>query len=258
MFAYADETGTPERDLSGVAAYVFSDDGAKQFRHFYESNIHNRIPLNKNGVRLYHTSRCATGSREYEGMDDSERQQIIDLMVQCISQSATLGVAVLLPRAEYEKARDASPPVVECSGSPYSVCLVRCMNIICDWLDQKELGGGIDYVFEAGDRHQREANDFLRRISLSPELNKRYRMHEFSFMPKGPEVPQLFAPDLLAWEWQRAHVNASKPQRGEWRMTLKNLFDGTPHVPLYLTATSIGIQSMINKFYNLDGSMDQW
>jgi hypothetical protein len=96
----------------------------------------------------------------------------------------------------------------------------------------------------------------LRRVSLSSELRKRYRFHGFSFEPKGPDVPQLFAPDLLAWEWQRAHVNAHKPERGEWRKTLKHLFDGTPHIPMYLTATSVGISAMINKFYNLDGSMD--
>src|SRR6266852_26083 len=119
------------------------------------------------------------------------------------------------------------------------------------WMDKKNVVGRVQYVFEAGCEHQEEANKILANISRSEELKERYRWHHYAFIDKGPGVPQLFAPNLLAWEWQRARINSLYPQRGEWRLTLKKLCDGTLHNMQYLSEASVGVNAIVNTFYGV-------
>ena len=51
-------------------------------------------------------------------------------------------------------------------------------------------------------------------------------------------------------------MNVHAPQRGELRMTLKRLFDGTPHIPVYLTSVSVGLGGLFNAIYGLTDSGD--
>ena len=81
----------------------------------------------------------------------------------------------------------------------------------------------------------------LDRIADSTERSRRYRWKTHSFVSKGPEHPWLFASDLYAWEWQRMDLNSEQRQRGEWRMTLADLFDAKPHLSSYLAPESVAI-----------------
>jgi len=230
---------------------LFSKDGAKTFRRFFNDHILDLLPLDKNGVKMYHSSQCILGYEPFDKLSTPEREQIVDLMVEGIKKSVSLGVVILMPKDSYSSAIKTSPDVRSLAGDEYSQCLTRCIEYNADWLDQKKIAGRIEYVIEAGCNHQKEATAILAGISNSPELKRRYRLHDYSFRDKGPHIPQIFTPDLLAWEWQRAHINAMNPQRGEWRLTLKKLFDGTPHIPRYLTSISVGIRSLINAFYGV-------
>lgn len=168
--------------------------------------------------------------------------------------TVTLGVVVAIEPQEYLEAAAQSPIVSELAGSKYSMCLVRCMENMVAWLNQEKKDGDVEYLFEDGCEHQPEAMSILGRISQSPKLNERYRRNKHSFIPKSEKSPWLYPADLLAWEWQRAHVNATNPHRNERRPTLKTLFEGTPHLtPEYQTATMVNIRAAINKFYGLTG-----
>ena len=206
MFAYCDET--ENAPLFGVASYLFSKNGAKAFRRFFNDHILNLLPLDKNGVKMYHSSQCILGYEPFDKLSTPEREQIVDLMVEGIKKSVSLGVVILMPKDSYSSAIKTSPDVRSLAGDEYSQCLTRCIEYNADWLDQKKIAGRIEYVIEAGCNHQKEATAILAGISNSPELKRRYRLHDYSFRDKGPHIPQIFTPDLLAWEWQRAHINA--------------------------------------------------
>lgn len=216
VFAYFDETGThASAPDTVVAGYMFSKNGAKLFRQRFLETIYPLLLPDKKGRRIYHSTKCIGGYDEYSKMSVADREHIVDLLVAAIKTSVSVGSVVGMERKEYAKAVEHSPILRQLAGSEYSVCLIRCIENIAEWLNRKEISGQIQYVFEAGCNHQREANEILANISRSPELKKRYRWHHYAFVEKGPEVSQLFAPDLLAWEWQRARVNSLNPKRAE-------------------------------------------
>jgi len=128
---------------------------------------------------------------------------------------------------------------------------MRCIENIAEWCDKNGVDGRIEYVLEAGCNHEKDAVSILDRVAQSAELTRRYRWAKYSFVSKGPENPWLFAPDLYAWEWQRMDQNSENRQRGEWRMTLADLFEAKPHIGSYLKPESVAIRAMINSFYGL-------
>lgn len=255
VFAYFDETGAHDSAPDTVAAgYVFSKDGAKKFRQMFDANILPLLPPNKHGQRIFRATKCVLGYDQFAALTVPQRERIVDLMVDAIKASVTFGVVVGMEKQEYAKALTASPALREVVGDEYAVCLIRCIENLAGRLDHDNVQGRIEYVFEAGCPHQNEASAILGNISLSPELKKRYRWHDYAFRDKSPDVPQLFAADLLAWEWQRARINSLNPQRGEWRLTLKKLMTGTSHIAEYQNATSIGIRALINSAYGITKS----
>ena len=59
VFAFFDETGMhASAPDTVVAGYLFSKDGAKNFRRMFQENIFPLLPPNKRGERIFHTSMC--------------------------------------------------------------------------------------------------------------------------------------------------------------------------------------------------------
>jgi hypothetical protein len=253
VFFLCDETGMQgdAAPLTAVAGYLFSKDGVKLFRRMFDENILPLLPLDANGDKTYRSAQCIPGRGPFSSMSESERERIVDLLVEAIKKSVTLGVMIAIRKEDYAEAIAASPKIGGVAGDKYSVCLIRCIEYMAAWLDKQQIPGRVNYVFEAGCASQAETDSILRNISRSEELKARYRWHAYSFMVKNANLPELFAPDLLAWEWQRAYSNATNPRFSEWRLTLKKLVDGTPHLPLFETATSVGIRAIVNSFYGL-------
>jgi hypothetical protein len=249
VFAYFDETGmhgsAPD---TVVAGYLFSKDGAKRFREMFQENVFPLLPPNQRGERIFHACKCCPplGNDEYSYLGAGERQHIIDLMVDAIVKTATMGSVIGIEKKEYQKAVSRSPVLRQLSGSEYSVCLQRSLDSVSTWMHEKGLRGRLQYVFEAGCEHQKEANEILFNVSKSEAMRTKYRWHNYAFVEKGANVPQLFASDLLAWEWQRRRLNDLHPQRGEKRMTLNKLAKEVPHIMGYESELSLGVRALIN------------
>jgi hypothetical protein len=252
MFAYFDESGmhgsAPD---TVVAGYLFSKAGAKNFRRIFQEGICPLLPVNDKGQRIFHASQCIGGYGEYETLSKAHRERIVELLVDGTKKCVSLGTVEGIEKPEYAKAVANSPVLRQLAGSEYTVCLHRCIANMAEWLNNKNVSGRVMYVFEAGCEHQQEAKRLLANISQTDELQKRYRLHGYAFVDKRADVPQLSAPDLLAWEWQRARVNSLNPKRGEWRKILKKLIDGTPHIGEYLSDTSVGVNAIVNTFYGI-------
>lgn len=253
MFAYFDETGThgDQAPITAVAGYLFSESGAELFRQMFQENVYPLLPPDRHGNKIYHSHKCIGGYDQFANLTPLEREHIVTLLVEAINKSITVGVVLVLPKEASADAIDRAPGLKSLAGDAYSQCLIRCIEYMAEWLDDESVSEQVDYIFEAGCIYQKEANRIFEKIAALEELKARYHWHSYSFCEKSAESPQLFAPDLLAWEWQRAHINAMNPHCKEWRLTLKTLFAGSPHIPRYLTSTSVGIRAIINAFYGL-------
>jgi len=132
VFAFFDETGmhgsAPD---TVVAGYLFSKDGAKTFRRIFQNNIFPLLPPNKRGKRIFHASKCIGRNDEYSTLSVTDSEHIVDLMVDAIKKSVTVGIVVGMEKQEYAKAIAHSPVLAQLAGSEYTVCLIRCIaNII--------------------------------------------------------------------------------------------------------------------------------
>ena len=187
----------------------------------------------------------------YDGVAPEKREKIVDTLVEIAKQTMVVGAVAAIETGTYEAETQRQPQIRRVVGSAYSLCAMRCAQYMAAWLDRNVLPGRIKYFFEAGNEREGEARHFLLQIERNRELKQRYRMDEYSFVPK-PDAPQLQAADLLAWEWQRNHETAMNPDksRHEWRLTLKSLCE-RPHYAEFLAETRTGILAMVNLFYGL-------
>ncbi len=240
VFAYFDETGMNRRDpTNAVSGYLFDKAGAKRFREKYWRDIHSLIPPNKHGEKIYHTGKCVRGYDEFETLEQPQREHIVDLMVDAICESCKLGVTIVLPEDVRKEALSHWPNVELMAGRAYSQCLLRCMEYMMGAIIAEGWIGRIEYVFEAGSPYQQQTEELMAKIRRTKQFRERYRLHDYSFRDKGPDIPHLYAPDLLAWETQRAEINANNPQREEWRLTLQKLVGCVPHITRYMNVGSV-------------------
>lgn len=267
VIAYLDETnvpGAPDR-LTAVAGYLFAPEGVTEFERRYRATVEPMLPLDKHGQKVFHANKCLTtfGYDQFEKMSADDREEIARRLVAALIPSVTMGAVVGVLQQDYDdglsgrfaRLRTAAVPddhaLAKVVGSKYSVCLIRCVQLIADWMDQKDLSGDVEYVFEAGCSHSAQAHLLLSRLITIPHLKKRYRMRDFAFADKGPQHPWLAAADYFAWEWQRYDQNSSQPHRGEWRETIFPLIEAKPHVPAYLSGQSVAVQAIVNTANNL-------
>src|SRR6266403_90806 len=92
VFAYFDETGTHNAaPITAVAGYLFSKEGAKLFRRMFQDSISPLLPPDKHGEKIYHSSKCIGGNDQFEPLSIPQREHIVDLLVEVIKKSMTLG-----------------------------------------------------------------------------------------------------------------------------------------------------------------------
>jgi hypothetical protein len=213
--------------------------------------------------------RHASMDDQFFGMRRPIRECILGRMAEVIRETMTVGIVIGIEQAEFDaglkgqyyrvRTKPSADNRVQFTerkpytlaplvGSQYSLCILRCIHGINQWLDEQQMQGQIEYVIEAGCPHQDEADAILGRLSLS-KLAQKYRFRKFSFVKKGPDNPWLFAPDYFVWAWQRndrVSEGAIGDEYGDWQKALIPLIGSKPHFATYLTAQSVNTQALIN------------
>lgn len=228
----------------GSYRYLFDRDGVSKFRELYQEKVEPLLPLDKHGRKMFRAAMCYDGDKQYSDIQRHIRECILASMAD-IRESVTVGAVVGIERAEYDaglRGRHFNVPKIYDTGqdrrlapvvgSDYSICLVRCISGLNDWLNKQEYRDKVQYVIEAGCEHEEEATDILSRIADIPQLEQRFRWGSHRFVHKGPENPWLFSADYFAWEWQRNDRLAEYPDTGEWRTTILPLIEAKPHLAL--------------------------
>jgi hypothetical protein len=264
VFAYIDDTkGGANDDLTAVAAYVFDDAGLAEFKRLYQAKVEPLIPPDKHGRKIFRASACYAQDEPFL-IERPIVECILTSMAESIRQSVSVGVVAGIERSEYDiglqgryvdinvggKRVESLGPWV---GAKFTLCLMRCIQGINDWMNREKRNGPISYAIEAGPnvREQEQATALLARVADRRELVERYRLGGYGFWPKSPDMPWLFAADYFAWEWQRYDRIANKSASGEWRQTILPLIEDKPHFASYLTETSVNTQALVNAFYGV-------
>jgi hypothetical protein len=206
---YLDESGTHEGSpVMAVAGYVFKSVQAHRFSREWGR------ALERFKLPYAHMTDCATGNGAYKDMSLEDRIQTEKTLIPLIRNRSAVGFSIAVRPGYYEeKMRGHIFPV-----SPYSFCLITCVHAISQWAYQNG-ADKVSYFFEAGHRHQNEANTIMGHIHGSSAFG--YVSH--AFIDKKFALP-LQAADMLAW--QSAHFlkrrgEGHKPMRKDFKALVR-------------------------------------
>lgn len=213
MEAYFDESYGPDSPYLCVAGYLFESERAKALE------VEWRKLLLKYSLPFFHMCDCAHGNKPFHALSDKQRVSAQTEAMELVKAHAALGIAVSIDEEHYRAPYDS--PLVE---NPYSFGCLQAMISVQNWAEETNYGGEIAYFFEAGHKHQIEANRFMDRVFREPLLRDRFRYAGHAFVPKVSSGAIQCA-DIIAWQWytQTRHMAEGKPMRKD----LVSLFEAT-------------------------------
>jgi hypothetical protein len=201
--AFFDETGTHNgHPLTAVAGFLFDSRGLDKFEAAWQK----RTADLKEPFQTYD---CVHGREQFEGWPEPQRLLLMHDLPEIIIQTRVCGFLSFIESNEYDQWCKENPRYVSWIGSPYTVCLMKCVETAGLIARQNQFDGDIDYVFESGCDKQQEASEFMLRLDKNPKLKAGLRVGNWGFAPKKRE-PALCSADFLCWEWQRNYVEATK------------------------------------------------
>ncbi|HMH51252.1 MAG TPA: DUF3800 domain-containing protein [Candidatus Acidoferrum sp.] len=197
--AFFDES---ERDNGTfcVAGYIFSSLQVERFSKAWHKVMGPYWPFH---MTEFDRHRDKTDRpTKFESLTDKEHDALLKRAVQIINQRIMLSISVA---CNTNDVRRLSPIVrgLEMVGSPleqaYSLCCYQCMMLMSGWLRKRGLPDRVAYLFESGNRFQRQADYLMELATYHPVLKEMCRYQSHGFAPKTSSAP-LQAADLFAWE----------------------------------------------------------
>src|SRR5581483_5879043 len=213
--AYFDESG--EHDGSPVrcvGGYLFSAENAAAFDIAWQDVLH------RHRLDYFHMTDSQQGTGPYKGKKkveiDASHREAIDL----IKKYSMIGFACSLVSDQFELVHAASGYSIK---SAYTYLCRDLLMGIRDWMGNLNFWGEMAYIFEAGAKHQREANGFMNDLFLDEDkrIEYRYRSHTFEDKKRSSH---LQAADMLAWHWYKEYprfVSKERKTRGDFMALLE-------------------------------------
>jgi hypothetical protein len=248
--AFFDETGTHDgHPLTAVAGFLFDTAGLNKFE----------VDWRKRTVDLkgpFHTTDCVRGRGAFEGWPEPQRLLLLHDLPEIIIRTRICAVISFIASDEYDQWCRENPRYVPCIGSPYTVCLMKCVETAGLVARQNRFEGDIDYIFESGCDKQQEASEFMVRLDQNPKLKAGLRIGSWGFAPKGRE-PALCSADFLCWEWQKNYVRAMQNPNitWSWNSEFKILLSPNP-TEIYhqrISKENLNSQAMTNAAHGIHG-----
>jgi hypothetical protein len=251
LTAFFDETGTHEGHLlTGVAGFLYDSDGIARFEAEWRKRTAADFP------EPFHTVDCFWGHGQFAGWPWPLRMQLMHELGDLISRTRIAGFVAYVEQEDYKKWAEHDPTQVDFVGSPYTICLLTCIEMVAAFLKSRKLDGEVFYLFEQGCSRQWEADGFLHRIMQNDLWRKglRYQGHGFA-MKKSASV--LCTADFLGWQWQRNYAEIIESENagngpGYWRSEFQELTkDGGTSLMFrrQITDSNINMRLLTNAFY---------
>jgi hypothetical protein len=249
LTAFIDETGTHKgHPITGVAGFLYDKSGVTKFEAQWAKRI---AELSE----PFHTADCVWGHGQFEGWPQPKRLLLMHDLADIIMQTRLCGFIACVEQTDFiQWVAQQNPEIVKWIGSPYSACLLSCVEMAGIFARKFDKTEEIFYVFESGCDKQLEASAFLDRLSKNTLWKSGLHFLGHGFVSKTSS-PTLCSADFLAWEWQRNHVEGQEDTRlnrtGQWRSEFKMLLS-TEDSPLfidYMTQESLNGKVITNAFH---------
>ena len=198
MKAYIDES-IPRRSASPymcVGGYLFKEDKAEDMSRKWDGYLKSR------GIQYFHMTDCATGNGQFKTWKVSERDKLVRNFIRRIKQTSAFGFSVSIDVPVHEGIFQYYNEI----PSAYALACFASMILIRKWADRANYEGDIFYIFEAGHKDQKNANQFILDRIEAPDKKKSYRYIGHEFAEKEKE-PLLQSGDLMAWQHSKSYVN---------------------------------------------------
>ncbi len=223
LSAYFDESARLDAgSIMCVAGYVFKPAEYERFCQQWREMLQEVKP---GGVTALHMVDLCHGRKEFAGVPQQKRDDMLRSAVEIINAHIYTGIAVSFRQDEFESMAPANWP--RAFGSIYSVACQLTLQVFAQWAGQHDCDEPVAYFFETGHRHQAEANALLDGVGGHPVLGPRFHYHSHSFVRKQ-DAFGLQAADILAWEWTKYYAETHDQRIRKTRESLKALILNDP------------------------------
>lgn len=258
---FFDGTVGEEPKFSGVAGYLFDDDGLAQYRAGADRIRHQIKSDFGLSFKIFHATACCGRSAhdEFVGWPPEVRSRLCREMAKLAADTTLAGFATLAIQADFDALRQHSESNASRIGGLYPATLLSGIERIASFAKQK--GERVHYWLERGDPKQDVADNFLSRISKDERLRERFAYFSHSMVPKDhSEAVALAAADQLAWECKRnfselLHGAVTGAYHDDDRLseTFKIMRGHDPNkwFEMHLSEGSLNVQLLIKFFYRL-------
>lgn len=240
--AFFDETGGNEKDaVTAVAGFIYDEPGLKHFTEVWTPKV--------SGLsKPFHSTACNAGEEPFNPPDWPEwrRQSLLDELASLTAETALAGFVTAMQHTDFQEAKENR--VRNLVDSPYTACVLDVLAMVAKWAEQTGRTEHISYWFESGGHHQKETQDFVRRIEQTPKARSQFHLDGYSWESKR-SVPAFCSADLLAWEWQRNVLKT--PDEWSPRMGIIAGDESMPLYPQHLTAAKITHWALFNLCHSL-------
>ena len=205
LSGFFDGTASPdEPKFSGVAGYLFDDDGLARYRAG-AGVIRNQIREDF-GLRfdVFHATACCgnSGREEFSGWLPEVRFRICREMATLAANTRLAGFATLAEKADFDAIHRRDKKIASRIGGLYPATFLAGMERVA-WF-AKQRNEKVFFWLEQGDPKQKIADSFLTKIGSDERLRERFAYFSHAIVPSAhPEAAPLAAADQLAWECKR-------------------------------------------------------
>ena len=204
--SYMDASLSGDRNIIAVGGFLMKEPDTNLFKKEWSSRIA------QDNLTFFHMSECCTRPKgtPYTLLGRHKCDALIKDLINILKARLHAWCAVSVTVTEHTDAtRDWSRQIgrdwLAVFGHAFNSCLMRCVGLVKSWADEVQYHGPINYIFEAGDEYQSEANRSMLLVCRHPILRKEYRYgsHEF----RGKENESLQGADAIAYEWRADREN---------------------------------------------------
>lgn len=243
--ALCDETASHKgKRITGVAAVLFDDSGYETFRAEWAPQL---ASLKKQ----YSMAHCYWGYEEFAKppWNEQSRRALWQTLGRLIVRTRIASFVSFITDDDYQEHVKNQPNYEKRIGNPYNFCLMHCALQVSKFA-KKQGAGNVAYTFESGGPKMEDASAFMNRVARNEKVSADLSYGGHAFLSKSNE-PALYAPDYIAWGWQRSF----SPGGNEWHETLKIILDDKSR-PLYagrMHEGDVAEHLIYNFFYSLRG-----
>jgi hypothetical protein len=146
LHAFIDDTTVEHGpSLFGVAGFLFEKRGLQKFEAEWASKI---ASLSK----PFRTSSCAGGWPPFRDWSRIERDLLLSDLARLIADTRDAGFVATVGMDDYKSYAAEDPIMATMFGSPYTLCLMPCIDSACNYLNEHYPGGGIVSLYR--ERHE--------------------------------------------------------------------------------------------------------